>query len=364
MTFAPGEEAQVDWFVVQHPLLGQLAGFALILSFSRFLYARIFPRLSFEFFIEGHLAAFALLGGLPRALRYDNLKSVVVRRQPLTYNAAFLQFACHYSFEIRLCNVRAGNEKGRVERAIRTIRETFLNTADQHHSLRALNTALAAWLEQKNNTTHRTTGKAPMVLKAEERLRPLPQNPWLNRCVHPPKLPTKTGLIHFDTNQYSVPEHLTGQPLIIHAFCDNIEIYDLADKRVAAHPRSFERNKTFINPLHRTFARIALKTKAERIYSVIKKLDPALEQFLALNEHAGEEPFRTAYGIFRLLTRHPRSVIRSAVRQALTRGVPHLHFLQTLITGGHTALQEEVRPHQQELLDINYKPRSLEEYSS
>src|SRR5690606_24893855 len=134
------------------------------------LYGRIFPRLSFEFFIEGHLGAFAVLGGLPRALRYDNLKSVVVRRKPLTYNAAFLQFARHYSFEIRLCNVRAGNEKGRVERAIRTIRETFLNTADQHQSLRALNTAFTAWLEQKNATVHRSTGKPPLLLKAEERL--------------------------------------------------------------------------------------------------------------------------------------------------------------------------------------------------
>lgn len=364
LSFSPGEEAQVDWFVVTHPILGTMSGFALILSFSRFLYARIFPRLSFEFFIEGHLSAFSVLGGITRALRYDNLKSVVIRREPRTYNAAFLEFAHHYGFEIRLCNVRAGNEKGRVERAIRTIRETFLNTANHHQTLRALNTALSAWLDEKNRTVHRTTGKPPLVLKAEERLRAIPQNPYLNRSVYPPKHSTKTGLIHFDTNQYSIPEHLTRDPLIIHAYTDRIEIYDEAGKRVATHPRSFERNRTFMNPLHRTFTRIAVKTKTDRIYSVIKNLDPAVEEFLTLCEHAGEEPFRTAYGIFRLLTRCPRSVILSAVREALAHGTPRLQLLQTLIADDKPTIEEEVRPHQKELLEINYQPRSLKEYSS
>jgi len=119
-----------------------------------------------------------------------------------------------------------------------------------------------------------------------------------------------------------------------------------------------------MNPQHRSFARIALKTKAERIYSVIKNLDPLIEHFLTLTEQAGDEPLRTAYGIFRLLSRHPRSVILSAVRETLRQALPRFHFLQTLISGSQSSVQEQVRPHHQELLDINYQPRSLEEYSA
>jgi hypothetical protein len=77
LTFAPAEEAQVDWCFIKHPQLGKLYCFVFILSYSRYLFAHIFARSSFEFFIEGHLMAFSLLRGLPYGIRYDNLASVV-----------------------------------------------------------------------------------------------------------------------------------------------------------------------------------------------------------------------------------------------------------------------------------------------
>ena len=363
LTFEPAEEAQVDWFHISHPTLGQLAGFALVLSFSRLLFVRIFPRMSFEFFIEGHLQAFSFLNGITHALRYDNLKSVVIKRHPLTYNTSFLEFAHYYSFEIRLCNPRAGNEKGRVERAIRTIRESFLNTADHHQSLRALNSAMAQWLTDKNLKPHRTTEIPPVILSKREKLRTLPINPWINRIVHPPKLPTKTGLILFDTNQYSVPDYLVGHPLQVHAFCDKIEILDAKERSVAAHPRSFERNKTFMNPLHRSFSRISSRTKAERILSIIKKLDPVVDRFIALNEHTGEDPLQTAYALFNLIRSHCRLVVISAVREALSRNIHRSNFVSSLINGKNSApYQETVHPQNKQLLSINYKPRPLKEY--
>ena len=122
LEFLPGEEGQVDWFFVNLPPLGKLCGFAMILSYSRYLFAHLFCRSSFEFFIEGHRQAFDFFGGFPQTLVYDNLSSVVLQRQPLQYNPRFLEFAHHYRFEIRLCNPASGNEKGRVERVIRTLK--------------------------------------------------------------------------------------------------------------------------------------------------------------------------------------------------------------------------------------------------
>jgi hypothetical protein len=137
LTFLSGEEAQVDWCFIRHPQLGRLYGFVYILSYSRYLFAHIFPRSSFEFFIEGHLMAFSARGGIPYGIRYDNLASVVLKRGPeVQYNPRFLEFSRHYNLEIRLCNPGAGNEKGRVERAIRTLQETFFNTMDKYASLR------------------------------------------------------------------------------------------------------------------------------------------------------------------------------------------------------------------------------------
>ncbi len=65
LTFLPGEESQADWCFIRHPHLGKLYGFVYILSYSRYLFAHVFPRGSFEFFIEGHLMAFSATGGIP-----------------------------------------------------------------------------------------------------------------------------------------------------------------------------------------------------------------------------------------------------------------------------------------------------------
>lgn len=165
LTFLPGEEGQTDWCFIRHPQLGKLYCFVFILSYSRYLFAHLFARSSFEFFIQGHLMAFSALGGVPYAGRYDNLSTVVLKRRPqIQYNPRFLEFSRHYSLEIRLCNPGAGNEKGRVERAIRTLRGTFFNTMENYSSLKALNQALHEWVDNKNHTLHRATEREPAAL--------------------------------------------------------------------------------------------------------------------------------------------------------------------------------------------------------
>jgi len=362
LEFQPGEEAQVDWFFLNHPHLGKLAGFALILSHSRYFFAHFFPRYSFEFFVDGHLRAFAALSGLPQSLRYDNLKSVVLKQKPLTYNPAFLEFAQYYRFEIRLCNVARPNEKGRIERAIRTLRSTFCNIAGDHRTLDALNTALHDWCDKKNNLVHRTTGKVPSELKANEPLRPFPQHAWRNALVLPAQQATKTGFVTFDTNRYSVPDYLVQQRLSIHGYCDHLEVYDVKGKKVATHVRCFARQQTITNSAHRSFARISTRAKRDRIHSLIKKLDPVLDRFLALNETTGEDPYATAHSLFVLLKSHARQTVISAVREALTRRAPRLKCVVSLLAPQPADDLPEVQPQRHELLSLNYQPRSLEDY--
>jgi transposase len=361
LTFLPGEEAQVDWFFENHPVLGKLAGFILILSYSRYAFAHFFCRSSFEFFIEGHLMAFDCFGGTPRAFRYDNLKSVILKRDPLTYNAGFLEFARHYGFEIRLCNPGAGNEKGRVERLIRSVRETFLNVADHHQSLSALNHALHQWITEKNLTVHRATDAIPAEKKKEEKLKPLPERKWRNVMVYPPKLPTKTGFMIFDTNRYSVPEHAAGQSLALHVLVDRVDIFDEKGNRVANHPRLFERKKESFNPLHRTGSRLSEKAKRERIHAVICNMDPVIETFLEQNRRAGEDPYQSAYTFFRLLKDHSRGLLLSLVREALTGKICKMKFILSHL-GVPPENGEPVSPQNLNLLNLDYQPRSLEDY--
>ena len=324
LTFLPAEEAQVDWCFINHPRLGKLYCFVLILSYSRYLFAHVFARNSFEFFIEGHMMALSDLQGMPYGMRYDNLSTVVLKRRPeIRYNPRFVEFSRHYGLEIRLCNPGAGNEKGRVERAIRTMRGTFFNTMEKYASLKALNQGLREWVNNKNHTVHRATDKKPVELIQEEKLRPLPQKPWNNVFIHPPVKTTKTAMMIFDMNSYSVPDYLVGKSLSIHSTPDTVKIYD-GNKQVASHPRSFERRQQIINPLHRSYCKLSVKAKMQRIHAVIKDMNPAISDFLVKNQACGEEPQKTAYEIFKLMKTHSRGMLISVASECLKKKSPRL----------------------------------------
>ena len=127
----PGEQAQVDWAHFGAVRIGRaerrLMGFVMVLSYSRRVFLRFYLDAGMSNFLRGHVAAFEAWQGVPRELWYDNLKSVVAERHgdAIRFNPQLLAFAGHYLFLPRPVAVARGNEKGRVERAIRYVRDSF-----------------------------------------------------------------------------------------------------------------------------------------------------------------------------------------------------------------------------------------------
>jgi len=188
----------------------------------------------------------------------------------------------------------------------------------------------------------------------------LPENPWNNVFIHPPVKTTKTALMIFDTNSYSVPDYLVGKSLSIHSTPDTVMIYD-GPKRVASHPRSFDRGRHFINPLHRSYGKLSGKAKIDRIYEVIKNLHPTLSEFLDKNQTCGENPPKTAYEIFKLMKSHSRAMLVSVALECLNKKSPRLRTFLSYLHMEFTEA-ETVQPQKGELLNIAYQPRGLEEY--
>ena len=126
-----GEQAQVDWGHFGHLQIGRarrpLMAFVMVLSYSRRIFLRFFLNARMDSFLRGHVEAFTAFGGCARVLLYDNLKSAVLERvgDAVRFNPELLKFATHHRFEPRPVAVARGNEKGRVERAIRYVRESF-----------------------------------------------------------------------------------------------------------------------------------------------------------------------------------------------------------------------------------------------
>jgi len=223
LNFLPGEEAQVDWFFFNHNSLGKVAGFLYVLSYSRYAWGMFYPKTSFEFFLSGHQECFKHINGIAHAHRYDNLKSVVIKRNPqIVYNSQFLDFARFYGFSIRVCNVAKGNEKGRVERLIRDIR-VFLY-GQNFSSIEDLNQKFHAWLINRNDTIHRSTQKTPKELLSEELLIALTQSEYPAKRDIPAVAVSKTASIDFETNKYSLPSCYAQQTADIAAYPDKREV--------------------------------------------------------------------------------------------------------------------------------------------
>jgi transposase len=152
----PGEQAQVDWGHFGHIVVGRakrpLMAFVMVLSYSRRIFLRFSLNARMDSFLRGHMLAFVAFGGVARVLLYDNLKSAVLERvdhasgTAIRFNADLLAFAAAHRYEPRPVAVARGNEKGRVERSIRYIRDNFF-AARVFTDVDDLNAQAQVWCE-------------------------------------------------------------------------------------------------------------------------------------------------------------------------------------------------------------------------
>jgi transposase len=358
LEFLPGEEAQVDWMQRTMPF-GVVYGFVYILSYSRYLYCRFSMRSSLEFFLDGHIEALKEIKGIVSRHTYDNLKSVVISRKPeITYNARFLDFARHYGFSIRACNPGKPNEKGRVERVIRDI-ESFL-AVNTFSDIADLNRRVGQWRVQRNTRIHRSLGITPSEALKQEKLRGLPQIHYL-AYRHVPAAISKTCLVEFDTNRYSVPSQYSDMPCDIFAYTHQIEVL-VNGRKVATHNRVFDRKQKIEHPSHRQ--RLLDKTphfKHQRILQLLKSMDSNIEHFIKRAEQEGQDPLSVSYELFKLLKGIAKETLISAVKAAISIDTYRVTYIQGLLSPAGNQ-DNPVHPQNHGLLHITYEGRQLSDY--
>ena len=181
--YRPGQVLQVDW--AEMPTRPRIAGrerrvYALIctLPFSGASTAHFSFDMTIESFLEGHVRAFAWLGGVPRECVYDNLRSAVARREgeQITWNARFVQLRGHYAFHATACTPGTPREKGSVEGAVRHHKTGFW-PARRFGSLVELDGVYADWRDRVALPRRHATGHyvvAERLAHEREQLRPLP----------------------------------------------------------------------------------------------------------------------------------------------------------------------------------------------
>lgn len=257
LDFAPGECAQLDWGEFGSIQVGatrrRLSFFLMVLCYSRRMYLEFTVSQQMEFFLACHENAFAAFGGVPSRLMVDNLRSAVLQRlagvAPV-FNAKYLDFARHWGFAISPCNVRAGNEKGRVENGVGYVKKNLLAGLELPDFV-ALQPAATVWVDTVANVRlHRETQQRPLDRFEDERAHLLPLNPagfdLARVCV---VRATKQFRVALDSNHYTVPSRYAGQRLTLKAYADRVCIYD-GEQLVARHVRCMDRHRHIADPEH------------------------------------------------------------------------------------------------------------------
>lgn len=245
----PGEQAQVDWGHFGYLDIGKakrpLMAFVMVLSYSRKIFLRFYLNQGMGSFLSGHESAFCFFEGLPRVCLYDNLKSAVLERMgdAIRFNPTLLAFAAHYRFEPRPVAVARGNEKGRVERVIRYVRDNFF-AARSFSDVADLNNQALAWCEgyasERPCPEDRSKSVALVYEEEQKHLMTLPDNPYPSHESLAVAV-GKTPYIRFDLNDYSVPHLYVNRKLTAHATPDVVRILDGANE-IALHPRSYDKS--------------------------------------------------------------------------------------------------------------------------
>ncbi len=330
LAMLPGEQAQVDWAHfgdagAAYPKR-KLYAFAMTLAYSRKLYLRFFLAMRMREFQQGFRDGFEFFGGVPRGVLIDNLKSGVAERVEhiVRFNEAFTALARHYSFETFAANVRRGNEKGRVERAIRYVRDNFF-VARTFETIEDLNAQARRWCEaaavERRWPQDRTQTVAQAFEREEGRLMSLPFTPF--PCFERSLVRVdKYAYVSFDGNEYGVPPGQVGRQVEIVASENEVSV--VGDDPLAplvTHARSYGRRLEIAAPGHQEEI-LATKPGARRHAGLARlvSLIPESQIFIETLAERGENVGSAVSGLLKRISSHGVPAVTAALREVLASG--------------------------------------------
>jgi transposase len=257
LSFAPGEAYQFDWsheIVVMSGVTVTVKVAHMRLCHSRMMFFRAYPRETQEMVFDAHERAFAFFKGACTRGIYDNMKTAVDAifvGKERRYNRRFLQMCSHHLVDPVACTPASGWEKGQVENQVGLVRERFFTPRLRVKTYDELN----AWLLDKNIAYARVhphperPDQTVWEVFEEERPNLVPYRGRFDGFQALPASVSKTCLVRFDNNKYSVNASAVGRPVEIHAYADRIVIRQ-DGRAVAEHARHHGRGETVYDPWH------------------------------------------------------------------------------------------------------------------
>jgi transposase len=332
----PGAEAEVDFCDLWVRLAGEMTKcflFTLRMSHSGKAIHRVFASQGQEAFLEGHVAAFEVLGGVPfDKIRYDNLRSAVHRvlfGRNRTESSRWLAFRAHYGFEAFYClpGKDGAHEKGGVEGDGGRFRRAHLVPVPAVDSLAELNARLAA--ADRSEDGRRIDGRAQTVGEAFAVEAPLLVALPAERFDTTLSLTARVdryAQIMVRQCQYSVPARLIGARVRIALSASQLQVFD-GSTRVACHPRLIARGESRLELDH--YLEILLGKPGALPGSTALAQARAAGRFTAAHEafwaaargrHGDAAGTRALIEVLLLHRRLPEAAVLAGIRAAVAAG--------------------------------------------
>jgi transposase len=335
----PGEQGQVDWAHFGKLTIGNavraLWAFVMVLSYSRKLFLRFYFGSAMPAFLHGHVSAFAFFRGVPRELLYDNLKSAVLERSgdAIRFHPTLLELAAHYRFLPKPVAPARGNEKGRVERAIRYVRDAFFAARD-FCDIADLNAQAHAWCDGQASDRlcpeNRTQSVRDAFEEEQPRLITLAQDEFPTEERGDIEI-GKTPYARFDLNDYSVPHDYTRRTLSVLASLDFVRIIDGQDV-IATHPRCWDRGQQLEIDGHLSALEdFKRKGREHRTLDRLHHVAPHSKDLLKLVAERGGNIGSFTRRLNDLLERFSARELDDAIAHALHLGAPQLGTIRQLL---------------------------------
>jgi transposase len=330
---APGDVAQVDFGYVGHlfdPGSGKVRkafAFVMVLGFSRLMYADIVFDQRADTWLSLHVDAFEYFGGVPQTIVPDNLKAAVVRcyfghKDKPELNRSYRELARSYDFKIDPTPPYAPEKKGKVESAVKYVKNNFIGPRDLE-DIQEARQKLRPWLESiANQRVHGTTGKVPRDhFDAEEAdaLGDLPTKRWAPVVWKHARVHTDAH-IQFERRLYSVPFRLVGQWVWVRASGSTVDIMH-DDTLCASHDRRGPRRST--REAHLPEGRRDFRHRTHRHWQDrANDISPVVGDYIReiLEGDDVYSPIRAVQAIVRYLEPYPVNRAEGACRRARAYG--------------------------------------------
>jgi transposase len=238
--------------------------FCMDLPHSDACFVKAYPAETAEAFCDGHVAAFAYLGGVPQSILYDNTKLAVakiVKGGRRLRSQMFAELQSYYLFEDRFGRPGKGNDKGKVEGLVGYVRRNFMTPLPIAESFAALNARFRDACAKRGKAILRghTDTIAERMQADLAKFMTLPSAPY-DACHKVATRVSSLSLVRYRNNDYSVPTRYGHHEVLAKGYVDRVEIV-CRGEMIATHVRSYDAHDFIYNPLH-YLALLEQKSKA------------------------------------------------------------------------------------------------------